>query len=1117
MKGYYFIIAVLVGVSSLSGAQVIRIPGDQPTIQSGIDRARDGDTVLIAEGIYYENINYHGKAITVASHYLVDGDPSHISRTIINGSRALDPDTASVVTMRSGEDTTSILCGLTITAGGGTLVDHIHTLKGYTEVIHRAGGGVFIYNSGGKIIHNIIEGNHLVAADTLRGTLGCGLLAAVNHNHTAIIRNNIIRNNTGTGRRGWGGGVSLHGGRVLCEWNSILNNTVTGTGMAMAAGLLYENESQEGTIEEAVIRNNIVSGNRGLSKNNMAYGGGIYMTMGFEQERIRIYNNIISNNCVEGWGGGMSAFETHAEIFNNIIANNRATIHSSSLALDGRNNDIIMSNNLVWSGDMWIASSLCIAPLHPGSVHIRSFSAGEGILNEVFSEYFSVNPLTGKISIGKKEGLIPFRPDSIQPGTFEPPAVIIEFRRFSHASLDSAQGTSGIEISGAHRLDLSHKDNLIQFKFASLDHSGPEGSKFSYYMEGVDPDTIIEWSQTARYTNMDPGKYRFWATGQDHEGAWYPEGITLDIHIPPPWYRSAAATSGYIIFVILVVLGYVRMRTRQLKKEKINLENLVTERTAELRQKSEQIIEMERLKTRFFTDVSHEIRTPLSLISGPLDNLIKKEHKDQQSVRWLHMIRRNSNRLLQLVNQLLDISRLDSGRMKLVLEKSNVNRHLRLLVSEFYSLAESRSVRFVIDIPESELIAWYDREKVEKVVSNLLSNAFKFTPERGTVTCRVKVPEGIQGSPEGNLRIIVADTGHGIPETERQKIFERFYRSESELYEDAGGTGIGLSVTREMIRLMHGEVAVKSLAGKGAVFIVTIPIGKDHLKEEEYMLKEPAKREQLEDTLKREPGRTEKAEEIPKRGTEILIVEDNEDLRTFIGENLSGHYTILEAEDGVEGLKQAQSRIPDLVISDVMIPGMDGMELCRELKNDERTSHIPVIMLTARTSGRDKIEGLEKGADDYIFKPFDIDELTVRIRNLLEQRARLRKKYSGMIGLDWNEMAVTTLDERFLKKATGVIAENMQDFDFDVGALQEKVSMSREHLYRKMKALTGESPSSLIRLMRLKTAASLLEKGEEDITRIAYHTGFSSLSYFARRFKEHYGTSPREYRKVFKK
>jgi DNA-binding response OmpR family regulator/two-component sensor histidine kinase len=464
---------------------------------------------------------------------------------------------------------------------------------------------------------------------------------------------------------------------------------------------------------------------------------------------------------------------------------------------------------------------------------------------------------------------------------------------------------------------------------------------------------------------------------------------------------------------------------------------------------------------------------------------------------------------------LLDISRLDSGHMKLVLQRSDLIRFLKTLAIQFSSLAQSKKIRFVIDLPDNEKVVWYDEEKITKVVQNLLSNAFKFTPEGGVVTFRLRHRMEREAGDSSMIRLIVADTGSGIPAMEREKIFHRFYRAGHHVGKDAGGTGIGLALTRELVHLMHGEITVRSLEGKGSIFIASIPLGKDHLKDTEYILKDSM--EEIPELAMDQ--KVTSAIEVKKgeSGHEelILIVEDHAELRSFMREKLSQEFTITEARDGKEGLQLAYSEIPDLIITDVMMPEMDGMEFCRNVKGDERTSHIPVIMLTAKSTSEDKKEGLELGADDYIIKPFEMEELEVRIKNLLVQRRNLREKYSSMIGLDWASLKVTTLEEKFLRKLSGCIIEHIDDDELNVGTLSQKMSMSREHLFRKLKALTGNSPGDLIRTIRLKAAASLLEKSDESITRISLNTGFSNPSHFASLFRKFYGKSPLEYRKEF--
>ena len=666
------------------------------------------------------------------------------------------------------------------------------------------------------------------------------------------------------------------------------------------------------------------------------------------------------------------------------------------------------------------------------------------------------------------------------------------------------------------RINLRYDQNFIRIDFATPYFSHPERNRYRYILQGIDPDTVYAGKQNyAEYTDLAPGKYTFWVTGAIHRGPWNPEGKSIEITIHPPWYGSTAAKSGYFAAMLLLVLGFVRFRTEKLRKEKIILETQVAERTAEIQQKNEKIMEMEHLKIRFFTDVSHEIRTPLSLISGPIDLLLNQEHSDPRTHDRLVMIKRNSQRLLQLINQLLDISRLDSGQMKLVLENTDVMHQIGVLANEYHSLAEKKHICYILDIHEGGGKVWNDRDKINKVLTNLLSNSFKFTPEFGTITCRAKILNDSSKEAQPLLRIIVADTGRGIPQGDQERIFDRFYRTTREDNMDVEGTGIGLSLTREMLTMLHGNIRVKSLVGKGTIFMATLPLGLEHLKENEYILKKEEKSSHETKTPESGVKETTPIGESRSHEISILIIEDNEEVRSFISENLQVSYRVIVAEDGLKGLKLAISTLPDVIISDIMMPGMDGRKLCAKLKNDERTSHIPLILLTARATTNDKIEGLECGADDYIFKPFSIEEIEVRIRNLMEQRERLRHKYSDIIGLDWSKITVSTLDEQFLKKVTDRVADHLHDFKFDVGALQDQMAMSESTLYRKLKALTGYSPSMLIRIMRLKLAASMLEKTNKSITEVLMSVGFSNPSYFARCFKSYFGVTPREYQRSF--
>jgi len=768
-------------------------------------------------------------------------------------------------------------------------------------------------------------------------------------------------------------------------------------------------------------------------------------------------------------------------------------------------------------GNIWVGTFTGVVVLKTdGTIEKYTFRDG---LPEDPEMIWALNsdPENGKLYMGCVDVVI-VPPDYLSYNEYIPP---IQFTAFSLGNQLIKPGP-GLPLEKsilfADHIDLDHDQNFFRIDFAAMNYSQSERNQYRYFLNDVDQDTVYSGNKSfAEYTDLSSGKYTFWATGSNNNGLWNLEGKSITLRIHPPWHRTAIAFIIYFLFLAAFVYAFIRFRTYRLRQDKMWLEKEVDKRTLEIHKKNQQIIEMENLRTRFFTDISHEIRTPLTLITGPLENLIQEKEQTERSLKWLSSIKRNSQRLLQLVNQLLDIARLDMGQMKLVLEYSDVLKHLRILVNGYHSLAETNRIRLLLDIPADEMKQWIDKDKIEKVTANLLSNALKYTPEHGIVTCRIKILTGAPFTAKRPaLRIMVADSGPGIAEHEKSRIFDRFYRSEK-TGNAVGGTGMGLSVISELLKLLHGEITLKSMEGKGSAFLVTIPLGKDHLTENEFIIREqeqpvPAATDPADSGRSTPPGEAQM-----NRDLSLLIIEDNDEVRSFLKESLEARYVILEARDGIRGHKMATSEIPDLIITDVMMPAMDGFELCKKLKNDERTSHIPIIMITARALRQDKMEGLETGADDYIIKPFRVEEISVRIRNLIDQRERLREKYSSYIRLNLGELNVTTLEDRFLKKVTGLITENLHDFNFDVGTLQEKMNMSSSNLYRKLKVLTGESPVQLIKIMRLKLAATLMKKNKLSITEVMLQVGFSNQSYFSRSFKELYGTTPKAYQKTLKK
>jgi DNA-binding response OmpR family regulator len=452
------------------------------------------------------------------------------------------------------------------------------------------------------------------------------------------------------------------------------------------------------------------------------------------------------------------------------------------------------------------------------------------------------------------------------------------------------------------------------------------------------------------------------------------------------------------------------------------------------------------------------------------------------------------------VNQLLDLSRLDSGKMKLQIIKGDVLQLLRSLSASFDSMAERKQIHYQIHFSEQTHIVFFDKDKLEKIFANLLSNAFKYTPEKGTVSVIVEMEEG-------RLRLSIEDNGPGIAKKELDKVFDRFYQVEGT---GDKGSGIGLALVKELVDLYRGHIIVSSEPGRGSRFRVSLPIDKSSFKDDELVYGEWRPGENF---INRSID--EKEEAIADRPLNsllplLLIVEDNVDLRRFICETLQQQYQIMEAKDGKEGFEKAMAEIPDLIISDVMMPVMDGFAMVEKMKKDERTSHIPVILLTAKASQSHKVEGLETGADDYLTKPFDAKELLTRIQNLINQRKLLRKKFAGSIQLKPSEVSVKSIDEVFLTNVMQVVEDNMGEEEFTVEELAKKVNMSRSQLHRKLVALIDKSPSDLIRQTRLLRAKELLQKRSATPSEVAFKVGFNSHTYFSKCFKDEFGISPSE-------
>ncbi|MEM9986648.1 MAG: response regulator, partial [Bacteroidota bacterium] len=580
------------------------------------------------------------------------------------------------------------------------------------------------------------------------------------------------------------------------------------------------------------------------------------------------------------------------------------------------------------------------------------------------------------------------------------------------------------------------------------------------------------------------------------------------------------------------------------EKHQLVLEHLEKEKNEELQQ----------MKLRFFTNISHELRTPLSLISGPMDFLIQSGHSldyENREKQYV-LIRKNANYLLRLVNQLLDFRKIDQGIVQLKVRCGDIVSYVKEISEPFEFIASKKDINFEVIAEQPECMVWFDRSIVEKAVYNLLSNAFKYTPAGGNIRLEIrKSAEGSlltrRGLSKNCLEIRVRDTGLGIPDKQKEKVFDRFFKVGENDKNNPAGVGIGLSYTRELVRIHHGKIWAEDNDSQGACFVVQLPLsGKAYGKKEKCTEKlaqskayspsvvyDPAlilEQEQLvngnghaalhtnghngngHDPHEEVQADQEKANEALANGKRsMLIIDDNPDIRSFLHDAFKAEYKILEAVDGIAGWEMAQAHTPDLILSDVMMPGRNGIELCHMLKEDPLTSHIPIVLLTAKISEESELEGLRNGADGYIRKPFKLDLLTYKIHNILASREELQKRFRKEVILEPKEITVTSTDEIFLQKAMDLIEENMTDTDFNVEALAREIAMSRSKLYLKLKALTGQSSSEFIRTVKLKRAVQLLESSDLTVKEIMFMTGFNTASYFSKCFKKQFGVVPSEY------
>jgi len=794
------------------------------------------------------------------------------------------------------------------------------------------------------------------------------------------------------------------------------------------------------------------------------------------------------------WGGGLNRFDRQTGEFVRFREK------------DGLPNEVVYGILEDDHGNLWLSTNKGIARFNPQTGIFKNYNVLDGLQSNEFNAgaYHKSPAPRDEMFFGGINGFNAFHPDSVKDNHYIPPLVITAFKKFDE--------TIAGDISAAGEFELPYKDKYLTFEFVALDYTHPEKNQYAFMLEGFNNDWIYSGTRRfASYTNLDPGTYVFKVKGSNNDGVWNEQGLAVKITITPPLWKTWWAYALYVLITASLLYGVRRYELNRLRlKNQLQLEHVQAEKFKEL----------DHLKSRFFANISHEFRTPLTLILGPLEQVSTKI-ADLGLKHQLHTAFNNGRRLLRLINQLLDLSKLEAGGMELKTSRGNLIAFLKGIVFTFESAAQQKQITLEFQSVYDHLVAYYDVGKLEQVFYNLMANAIKFIPPNagGKISVKAvksqaslleKLPPNVEC-----VRITFRDNGIGIPSELLPRIFGRFYRVERSRALDQEGTGLGLALAKEMVELHYGQISVSSEEGKGSAFIVTLPLGNAHLKPEEIVEdvgseQLPVSSEQLLVVSDQLPATSIKDQASSKEI--ILLVEDNHDVRAFIRQQLEADYEVIEAVDGEEGFAKATETIPDLVISDVMMPKMDGYAFCQALKSEEKTSHIPLIMLTAKAGQESKLEGLETGVDDYLTKPFSSKELLVRVRNLIEQRRRLRARFSREVILKPNEIAITPPDEQFLTRVKAAVEKNLGDEDFSVEDLVQEVGMSRTQLHRKLKALTDQSAGQFILSMRLQRAIELMKQNAGTVAEIAYMVGFNTPNYFAKCFRKQFGCSPSEYK-----
>ncbi len=765
--------------------------------------------------------------------------------------------------------------------------------------------------------------------------------------------------------------------------------------------------------------------------------------------------------------------------------------------------------------NIWVSGNNGLTKISLKDKKFTNYTSSDGLLSNDFNFGAVLKDKKGTLYFGNYKGLDYFLPKELETNSTIPSLHLTDFKLFNEKVVPLTENSPLDKIiSETKSISLTHMQSVFTIEYTGLNYTRPEKNNYAYYLEGYETTwNYVDHKRSATYTNLDQGNYIFKLKASNNDGVWNEVPLELKITILPPWWKTSWAVLSYILTFLFCVYLLNRLTQQRVKEKEI--------------QKNERLIqlqndELNKKKLQFFTNISHEFRTPLTLIINPIKDIIRNEALNlPQSVKNKHaIIYKNTNRLYRLINELMDIRKLEHNKMKIRASKIDLIPFTKNISDYFQEETNTKNILLSVDSDVLDISLWADEKMLEKIIFNLLSNAIKATPKGGAINIELISNDELHKLPLFNdhesvkaIEIVISDTGKGLSKEEVEKIFERFYQVEDQNKTYIGGTGIGLEVVKSFVYLHKGEIKVESNVGSGTTFRILLPIGKNHYTEKQIIYKTENTDNVKDKFLLITPSETEvtSTESITSHKTKtILIVEDNVELIDYLKIELSEEYKVYTASNGKEGIKVAKEILPDAIITDVVMPEMDGFEFCKSIKKEASTSHIPVLMLTARTTIENRIEGIENGADAYMVKPFDLKLLKLRLSQLITSRQLIFDKFFGAISGAEDKINSSSIDKEFIQKLLDYINENISDSNLSVEELASQLKLSRSQLYRKIKAITGQTVNEFIRKIRLERAKQILDAGSANISEACFSVGFSSPSYFSKCFKAHFGVLPSE-------